>query len=145
MNKKTKYNANILNPKLYEKAKKKADLIYKTHSVYKSMYIQKVYKELGGKYKGKQNKEGVTRWNKEEWIQVMPYLERGEKIVCGGAQKKNKVCRPLIRVNNDTPITIKELLKLHPKSELIKLGKKKLNDMNGRVFWKTMKFYPSKK
>ena len=75
----------------------------------------------------------------------MPYLERGEKIVCGGAQKKNKVCRPLIRVNNDTPITIKELLKLHPKSELIKLGKKKLNDMNGRVFWKTMKFYPSKK
>lgn len=145
MNKDKKYNPNILNPKLYEKAKQKADLTYKKHSAYKSMYIQSEYKKLGGKYKGKKNKEGVDRWNKEEWIQVIPYLESGKKLVCGGSERKNKVCRPLKRVNEKTPITIKELLKIHPKSELIKLGNKKLKDMNGRVFWKTLKFYPSKK
>lgn len=140
-----KYNPNILNPKLYDKAKKQADLTYKKHSAYKSMYIQKVYKDLGGKYKGKKNKEGVKRWNKEEWIQVIPYLKNGEKLVCGGNERKNKVCRPLKRVNEKTPITLEELLKLHPKSELIKLGNKKIKDMSGRVFWKTLKFIPSKK
>ena len=42
---------NILNPKLYEKAKKEADKVYSRHSAYKSMFISKKYKELGGKYK----------------------------------------------------------------------------------------------
>ena len=37
-------NSNILNPELYKQAKKKADEVYEKHSVYKSMYIQKVYK-----------------------------------------------------------------------------------------------------
>ena len=137
-------NDNILNPKLYEKAKKKADLTYKKHSAYKSMYIQSEYKKLGGKYKGKKNTEGIQRWNKEEWIQVIPYLEKGEKLVCGGTERKNKVCRPLKKINEKTPITIEELLNIHSKKDLINLGKKKIKDMKGRVYWKTLKFIPSK-
>ena len=134
---------NIINKDLYKKAKEKADKTYKKHSAYKSMYIQKVYKELGGKYKGTKNKEGVKRWNKEEWIQVKPYLESGKKLVCGGSERKNKVCRPLKRVNDNSPITIEELIKLHPKKDLIKLANKKIKDMKGRVYWKTLKFIPS--
>jgi hypothetical protein len=134
---------NIINKDLYKKAKEKADETYKKHSAYKSMYIQKVYKELGGKYKGKKNKEGVKRWNKEEWIQVKPYLESGKKLVCGGSERQNKVCRPLKRINDKSPITIEELLKLHPKKDLIKLANKKIKDMKGRVYWKTLKFIPS--
>ena len=134
---------NIINKDLYKKAKEQADKTYKTHSAYKSMYIQKVYKELGGKYKGTKNKEGVKRWNKEEWIQVKPYLESGKKLVCGGSERKNKVCRPLKRVNDNSPITIEELIKLHPKKDLIKLANKKIKDMKGRVYWKTLKFIPS--
>ena len=40
---------NIVNKDLYKKAKKKADETYARPSAYKSMYIQKVYKDLGGR------------------------------------------------------------------------------------------------
>jgi len=137
-------SSNILNPDIYEKAKKEADRVYKKNSAYKSMFISKKYNELGGKYKTQKKKPGSTdRWTKEEWIQVLPYLEKGEKIVCGSSNKKNKVCRPFKRIDSNTPITIKELLKLHKKEDLIKLSKKKIKDMNGRVYWKTLKFTPS--
>jgi len=137
---------NIVNKKLYEKAKKDADKVYERHSAYKSMYIQKRYKELGGKYKTEKKKKGKTdKWNDEKWIQVIPYLKDGKEIVCGLDNKKNKVCRPLKRVDKDTPITIKELQKIHSNKDLINLANRKIKDMNGRIFWKTMKFIPSKK
>jgi hypothetical protein len=137
---------NIVNKKLYEKAKKDADKVYERHSAYKSMYIQKRYKELGGKYKTEKKKKGKTdRWNDEKWIQVIPYLKNGKEIVCGLDNKKNKVCRPLKRIDKDTPITIKELQKKHSNKDLINLANRKIKDMNGRIFWKTMKFIPSKK
>ena len=137
---------NIVNKKLYEKAKKDADKVYERHSAYKSMYIQKRYKELGGKYKTEKKKKGKTdRWNDEKWIQVIPYLKSGKEIECGLDNKKNKVCRPLKRVDKDTPITIKELQKKHSNKDLINLANRKIKDMNGRIFWKTMKFIPSKK
>ncbi len=138
-------NENILDKKLYSMAKKDADLKYKVPSAYKSMYIQKKYKELGGRYKNKKKKEGETnRWLKEEWVVVSEYLNNNKKIVCGSSQIKNKVCRPLKRINENTPITIPELLKIHSKKDLINLANKKRNDMRGRVYWKTLKFIPSK-
>ena len=141
-------NENIIDKNIYEKAKKIADKTYERHSAYKSMFINKKYKELGGRYKTtKTTPKGERKtdnWNKEEWIQVIPYLKKGEKIICGKDNKKNKVCRPLKRINKDTPITIDELLKIHKKQDLVNLANKKLKDMDGRVFWKTMKFYPSK-
>jgi len=139
-------SSNILNPKLYEKAKKEADKKYERHSAYKSMFINKKYKELGGKYKTQRRKKGsTTRWNEEQWIQVLPYLKSGKKIACGEDNKKNKVCRPFKRVDKNTPITLPELQKLHSNKDLIKLAEKKIKDMDGRVFWKTMKFISSKK
>ena len=134
---------NVLNPQIYKKAKKIADNTYEKHSAYKSMFISKKYIELGGKYKGKKGGK-LSNWRDEEWIQVKPYLQNDKKLVCGGNERKNKVCRPLKRINKDTPITIPELLKLHSKKDLINLSNKKLKDMSGRVFWKTLKFYPSK-
>ena len=107
--------------------------------------IEKIYKELGGKYKNKKNKNAsTTRWNKEKWIQVIPYLKNGEKITCGMSNKKTKVCRPLKRINKNTPITIDELLKLHSQADLIKLANKKNKNMSGRVYWKTLKFIKNK-
>jgi len=138
--------SNIVNPKIYDKAKKEADKVYERHSAYKSMFIQKKYKELGGKYKTEKKKKGRTdRWNDEKWIQVIPYLKNGKEIACGLDNKKNKVCRPLKRIDKDTPITIKELQKKHSNKDLINLANRKIKDMNGRIFWKTMKFIPSKK
>lgn len=134
---------NIINKDLYKKAKEEADKIYKRPtSAYKSMWISKRYQELGGKYKGK--KQSLTgRWRKERWIQVIPYLTKAEIIECGSDNKQNKVCRPLVRVNKQTPVTLPELIKLHSKEDLLKLARKKNKDMSGRVYWKTLKFIPS--
>ena len=135
----------ILDPKIYEKAKKLADKKYKRNSAYKSMFLVKTYQDMGGRYKGGRKSGSTTRWNDEEWVQVLPFLKNNKKIACGEDNKKNKVCRPLKRVNKNTPITLPELLKLHSKKDLIQLAEKKIKDMDGRVFWKNMKFIKSKK
>lgn len=137
---------NIINKTLYKKAKKKADETYKRPSAYKSMFIQKVYKEMGGKYKGKKtSKASTSRWLKEEWIQLIPYLKDGKKIACGEDNKKTKVCRPSKRVDKKTPITIQELQKKYDKKTLLKLARQKNRDMSGIILWKKSKFIPSKK
>jgi hypothetical protein len=136
---------NIINKDLYKKVKEEADKIYKRPtSAYKSMWISKRYQELGGAYKGK--KQSLTnRWLKEKWVQVIPYLTKNEIIECGADNKQNKVCRPMIRINKQTPMTLPELMKLHSKEDLLKLARKKNRDMEGRAMWKQMKFIPSKK
>lgn len=55
-----------LNKPLYEHIKKMADGIYKKPSAYKSGYIVKTYKELGGKYSNTKTKQGLSRWFKEK-------------------------------------------------------------------------------
>jgi len=135
----------FLNKKLYKKAKAKADKVYKRHSAYKSMFLVQEYKRLGGKFKNKKPSGGVNRWNRERWVQIVEYLKNGKEIDCGSQNKKNKVCRPLYRIDKSTPITLPELLKLHSKKDLLKLANKKMKDMKGRVFWKNLRFYPSKK
>jgi hypothetical protein len=135
---------NVLNPSLYRQAKKDADEKFKRPtSAYKSMYISKRYKELGGKYSG-QKKSLTSRWLKEEWVQVIPYVRDGKKISCGSDNRKNKVCRPLLRVDKQTPITIAELRKKYTDKEILTLANKKIRDMKGRLMWKSGKFISSK-
>ena len=123
---------NVMNAKLYKEAKKQADETYKRHSAYKSMYLVRKYKELGGTYKDEKNK-GKTKtereqgkqkmgtkrtgeWLHEEWIQIKPYLKKKpEKVACGDNDDP-KACRPLKKVENQ--ITMGEIIK--------KYGKKKV-------------------
>lgn len=138
---------NVINPQLYRIAKKDADQRFKRPtSAYKSMYISKKYQELGGKYKGKKDpKKGTVRWSKgERWIQVVPYLTKGEIIECGANNRKGKACRPLVRVNKNTPITLSEVVDKHGKEKVLELARKKQRDMDSRIYWKTGKFIPSK-
>jgi len=130
---------NVINKDLYKKAKKKADETYKRNSAYKSMFLVKTYKELGGKYKGPKKTDGVSRWNNEKWIQVSEFLLTGKKKVCGEGMN-SKGCRPTIRVDKKTPITVNELIKLHGKKKLLEFAKKKKNDMDKRARWKDLKF-----
>ena len=53
----------ILNPKIYKKAKKIADETYKKPSAYKSGFIQKKYKELGGKFADDGNEKNLIKKN----------------------------------------------------------------------------------
>lgn len=135
---------NVINKELYKKVKQEADNKFERKtSAYKSMWISKTYQDRGGKYKGK--KTSLTeRWRKEKWVQVVPYLKEGKKIACGAQNKEDKVCRPLIRISKDTPITLTELQDKFTDKELLDLARNKLDDMEGRVMWKQKKFIPSK-
>jgi len=84
-----------LDKKLYDKAKAQADEIYKKPSAYKSGYIIKRYKELGGRFKDDGKPKLLKRWFKEEWGDI------------GG--KNYPVYRPKKRVSPKTPLTASEI------------------------------------
>jgi len=98
-----------INKELYQLVKLYADMIYKKHSAYKSMYIQKLYQQYGGKYKDDNKEKNLKRWIKENWQDV--------------GNKSYPVYRPTIRVNKNTPLTIYEIDKNDLKKQ-IKLKQK---------------------
>ena len=124
---------NVIDKKLYLQVKKDSDKIYKKPSAYRSMWIQKEYMKRGGEYTHKT--KGLSRWRDEEWVQVIPYLEKGKKVECGEDNRKNKACRPLKRVNDETPMTIPALVKKFGKDKILALARKKIRDMSERVDW----------
>jgi hypothetical protein len=80
---------------LYNKAKEYADAIYKKPSAYKSGYIVKKYKEMGGKYLNDNKPKNLKRWFKEDWTDV--------------GHKNYPVYRPTKRVSKKTPLTPDEI------------------------------------
>lgn len=128
-----------LDKSLYMAAKRDADKVYgKKTSAYKSMYIQKKYQEMGGKYSKKGS--NLKNWRDEKWIQVLPFLKEGKRIACGAGSNK-KSCRPTKRIDSKTSITINELLKIHGKKKLTEIAEKKVKNMDKRINWKLGKFY----
>ncbi len=59
-----------LNQQLYEKAKQIANETYKKPSAYKSGFIVKKYKEMGGTYKNDSKPKNLQRWFSEKWSDV---------------------------------------------------------------------------
>ena len=94
----------IDNPELYEEAKQIADATYKKPSAYKSGFIVKKYKELGGTYSGKKENKGINRWFKEEWKDV--------------GKKDYPVYRPTKRITKDTPLTVQEIIPSNLKKQI---------------------------
>ena len=86
----------IINDKaLYEKAKKIADETYKKPSAYKSGFIVKTYKELGGTYSDDKQPKELKQWFQEQWEDV--------------GKSKYPVYRPTVRVNKQTPLLVSEI------------------------------------
>ena len=125
--------------RVVREAKKKFDVF---PSAYASMWVQAEYQRRGGEYTKKET--GLKDWRTEKWIQLLPLLQDGKIVDCGDDNKETKACRPTVRVNKDTTITIQELLELHSVEDLIKAAEKKNNDMRGRMQWKDLKFTASK-
>jgi hypothetical protein len=108
---------------LYNKVKKLADKKFTSKTgVYKSSWIVKEYKRLGGKYHGSKPKNsGIKRWYKEKWVDLnRPIKNSKGKVIgyksCGRSSVKKKsskypLCRPSNRVSPKTPKTYKELTK----------------------------------
>lgn len=80
---------------LYNKVKAYADTIYKKPSAYKSGFIVKKYKELGGTYIDDKKPKELKRWFKEKWTDV------------GGLDYP--VYRPTKRISSKTPLIPAEI------------------------------------
>ncbi len=80
---------------LYQKAKKIADEKYKKPSAYKSGFIVKTYKELGGTYSDDKQPKELKQWFKEKWVDV--------------GNMSYPVYRPTVRVNKQTPLLVSEI------------------------------------
>jgi len=108
----------IVNDKnLYAKVKKMADEIYKKPSGFKSGFVVKRYKELGGTYKDDNEPKELKRWFEAKWININPNINQ------------YPVYRPTVRVNKKTPLTVSEIDKKQLK-EQIKLKQKIKGEKN---------------
>jgi len=94
----------VVDTKLYNLAKQKADEIYKKPSAYKSGYIVKTYKELGGRYISDNKPKNLQRWFKEKWEDI--------------GHKSYPVYRPTIKINKNTPLTVNEIDKQQLKKQI---------------------------
>ena len=88
----------IDNPKLYAKAKQIADEKYSKPSAYKSGFIVKTYKQMGGTYTEDNKPKNLARWYKEDWKDI------------GGLDYP--VYRPTKRINKKTPLIPSEIKNL---------------------------------
>tara|TARA_R110000868_G_scaffold105239_2_gene289502 strand:- start:11563 stop:11913 length:351 start_codon:yes stop_codon:yes gene_type:complete len=93
------------NQELYNKVKQYADTIYIKPSAYKSGFIVKKYKELGGTYIDDKKPKDLKRWFKEEWKDV------------GGLDYP--VYRPTKKVSDKTPLIPAEIKPSNLKKQII--------------------------
>ena len=96
----------ILDKDIYNFVKSEADSIYKKSSAYKSGYIVKRYKELGGRYQDDNKEKNLKRWFLEQWEDI--------------GHKAYPVYRPTIKINDKTPLTINEIDKKNLQSQIKK-------------------------
>jgi hypothetical protein len=94
----------VVDKALYEAVKHQSDKIYDKPSAYRSSWIVKTYKSLGGRYKDDGKPKNLERWHKEEWEDV------------GG--KDYPVYRPTKRINAMTPLTVDEIDKEDLKKQI---------------------------
>ena len=85
----------VLDRELYDKAKQHADTIYSKPSAYKSGFIQRYYKSIGGRFREDHKPKALDQWFKEKWTDV--------------GNKAYPVYRPQVRVNKTTPLTVQEI------------------------------------
>ena len=106
----------VVDKELYEYVKLKADDIYKKPSAYKSGYIVRTYKALGGRYEDDEKEKDLERWFKETWKDI--------------GHKNYPVYRPTKRINNKTPLLVNEIDEQNLKQQINKKqiikGKKNL-------------------
>tara|TARA_Y100001973_G_C5166266_1_gene316329 strand:+ start:334 stop:741 length:408 start_codon:yes stop_codon:yes gene_type:complete len=131
----------FLDKKKYNKAKKIADDTHKKNSAYKSLFLLKTYKDLGGKINQKsEKKSGTTVWLKEKWKNLSGVVAGKTKLkdapACGNRDKnqgKNKtICRPTVKVNKETV----KLAQNYSKEQLKKA--QKIKNKGDRINWKKL-------
>ena len=115
---------------LYNLVKLIANEKFKSRSgIYRSMFISKYYKLLGGTYdKPKPKISKIQNWLDEKWIDLNQPIKKNNKIIgyerCGNKNTQNNLyplCRPSRVINSDTPQTYQTI----SKSKISKVNKEK--------------------
>lgn len=119
-------NPKYLDKDIYERAKRKVDTMYKTHSAYKSAQLLKTYKDMGGRVDESKSKGGLRTWFRQRWVNLSPYAEGLTKskteFKCGEKHPKQKgpsVCRPKKDVGKYTKEQIKKAVAKKKKGQTI--------------------------
>lgn len=136
------------NARLYARVKAEAKRKFERWpSAYGSAWLAREYTRRGGKYDASpRGNGGVARWMQEEWVQVVPYLERGQRVACGSpTTRQGKACRPMHRMSSKTPPTLPELVRAHGKAKVHSLARRKSRHMDGRVSWRQGTFRNGRK
>jgi len=81
---------------LYDAVKQRSNTIYSKPSAYKSGWIVRTYKSLGGEYREDNQPKKLKQWFKEKWTDVAD-------------KDQYPVLRPTVRVNKTTPLTVAEI------------------------------------
>lgn len=109
------------NKQLYSEVSARASEIFKSNrGIYRSAWIVREYKRLGGTYVGKaptSTDPGLRRWFKEKWVDLnRPIYGVNREIIgyeqCGRSDATKGIyplCRPMYRVTDGTPLTVAEL------------------------------------
>jgi hypothetical protein len=132
----------VLDPKLYAQSIRRINVKYGTQtSAYRSMAIVKDYKKNGGRYtpriKGKD--QGVSKWLLEKWVVVIDFLN-GKSTTCGTGERRRHACRPSVKVDRKTPVTIQEVIQTHGRRKVASLAlNKSRGSENVRIDWKNGK------
>lgn len=119
-----------LDADLYRKSKTKADASYEKPSAYKSAFLVKTYKELGGRLKEEKKPSGLTRWARADWKNLTPYAEglvkKKDVPKCGQKhpkQSKPSVCRPAKEAKKYSKKQIKKAVEIKAKGKQIDWSK----------------------
>lgn len=92
------------NQRLYQQVKKRADQVYAVPSAYKSGWIVKTYKSMGGTFENDHRPRSLRRWFKEKWVDI--------------GHKAYPVYRPTRRISKKTPLTVSEIDPRHAKQQI---------------------------
>ena len=102
--------SNVRNPTLYRKVKAEINSTLtpgRRWGAHHSGRLVQTYKKRGGTYSGsKPAKSNLSRWYKEEWVDVCHWPK---KRPCSADQQGLPYCRPSNRVTSKTPTTVQEL------------------------------------
>lgn len=95
-----------VNKQLYQKAKNIANNKFSSKTgAFKSMFIVKKYKEMGGTYSGNSSSK-LKRWRQENWVDLNQPKKDGGYYPCGHTNTQNNkypLCRPSKTISQDTP------------------------------------------
>lgn len=90
---------------------------------YKLAYMEK-YGKRGKPYESKKTQKPLTRWFKEEWVDLCKPKGKGYKP-CSSQSGTYPYCRPKKRVDKRTPMTVGEIIEKYGKGKIKEMCVKK--------------------